>query len=60
MKMAILDDYQNVALRLADCSAVTRRAEVSVFIGQVADPAARTFRLRNACPAAPYWSYRSS
>jgi hypothetical protein len=31
MKVAILDDYQNVALRLADWSAVARRAEITVF-----------------------------
>ena len=31
MNVAILDDYQNVALRLADWSGVRRRAEITVF-----------------------------
>lgn len=31
MKVAILDDYQNVALKLADWSGVRRRAEINVF-----------------------------
>src|SRR5262249_28673512 len=31
MKIAILDDYQNVALRMADWSALARRAEITVF-----------------------------
>ena len=31
MKIAILDDYQNVALKLADWSGVRRRAEINVF-----------------------------
>jgi hypothetical protein len=40
MKVAILDDYQNVALRLADWSAVRRHAEITVFNDHVADPSA--------------------
>jgi hypothetical protein len=31
-KIAILDDYQNVALRMADWSPVASRAEISVFV----------------------------
>ena len=31
MKIAILDDYQNVALSLADWSAVAKMAEITVF-----------------------------
>ena len=31
MKIAILDDYQNVALTIADWSAVAKKAEISVF-----------------------------
>jgi hypothetical protein len=31
MKVAILDDCQNVALRLADWSGVSRHAEITVF-----------------------------
>lgn len=46
MKVAILDDYQNVALRLADWSAVARHAEITVFNDHVADPAAVVERLR--------------
>jgi phosphoglycerate dehydrogenase-like enzyme len=46
MKVAILDDYQNVALRLADWSAVARHAEITVFNDHLADPAAVVERLR--------------
>jgi phosphoglycerate dehydrogenase-like enzyme len=45
MKVAILDDYQDVALRLADWSAVRRRAEITVFNDHLADPAAVVERL---------------
>ncbi|HWO28059.1 MAG TPA: hypothetical protein VNO32_04605 [Candidatus Acidoferrum sp.] len=31
MKVAILDDYQNVALKMADWSAPSGRAEITVF-----------------------------
>ena len=46
MKVAILDDYQNVALRLADWSAVQRHAEITVFNDHVADPSGVVERLR--------------
>jgi phosphoglycerate dehydrogenase-like enzyme len=46
MKVAILDDYQNVALRLADWSAVRRHAEITVFNDHIADPSAVVERLR--------------
>jgi lactate dehydrogenase-like 2-hydroxyacid dehydrogenase len=46
MKVAILDDYQDVALRLADWSAVARRAEITVFNDRVADPGVLVERLR--------------
>ena len=46
MKVAILDDYQNVALRLADWSNVRRHAEITVFNDHVADPSAVVERLR--------------
>ncbi|MEH2482799.1 phosphoglycerate dehydrogenase-like enzyme [Nitrobacteraceae bacterium AZCC 2146] len=46
MNVAILDDYQNVALRLADWSAVRRHAEITVFNDHVADPSAVVERLR--------------
>ena len=38
MKIAILDDYQNVALATADWSAVERSAEITVFNDHLADP----------------------
>jgi phosphoglycerate dehydrogenase-like enzyme len=45
MKIAILDDYQNVALKLADWSDVAHRAEITVFNDHVADPSAVVERL---------------
>src|SRR3984885_11195887 len=45
MKVAILDDYQNVALGLADWSAVASRAEITVFNDHLADPGAVVARL---------------
>lgn len=38
MKIAVLDDYQNVALKLADWSTVAERAEITVFNDHVSDP----------------------
>ena len=46
MRVAILDDYQNAALRLGDWSDVRRHAEITVFNDHVADPAAVVERLR--------------
>jgi phosphoglycerate dehydrogenase-like enzyme len=46
MKVAILDDYQNAALQLADWSAVRRYAEITVFNDNVADPPVVVERLR--------------
>ena len=46
MKVAVLDDYQNVALRLADWSGVRRHAEIVVFNDHIADPSAVVERLR--------------
>jgi phosphoglycerate dehydrogenase-like enzyme len=37
MRLAILDDYQNVALKLADWSAVSAKADITVFDDHVAD-----------------------
>src|SRR5665213_1392435 len=37
MRIAVLDDYQDVALRLADWSPVTSRAEVQVFRDHLAN-----------------------
>ena len=38
IQVAVLDDYQNVALQMADWSAVTDRTDVTVFNDHVADP----------------------
>src|SRR5882724_12012752 len=46
MKVAILDDYQNVALELADWSPVASRAEITVFNDHLADPDAVVERLQ--------------
>ncbi|MEA2912124.1 MAG: hypothetical protein QOJ15_4205 [Bradyrhizobium sp.] len=45
MKVAILDDYQNISLGLADWSSVASRAEITVFNDHVADPDAVVQRL---------------
>lgn len=45
IRVAVLDDYQNVALRMADWSAVTARAEVTVFDDHLADEDALVTRL---------------
>jgi phosphoglycerate dehydrogenase-like enzyme len=44
-KIAVLDDYQGVALKLADWSAVTARADVDVFSDHLADADALAQRL---------------
>jgi phosphoglycerate dehydrogenase-like enzyme len=46
MKIAILDDYQDAALRLVDWSEVRRHAEIVVFNDHVAEPSAVIERLR--------------
>lgn len=46
MKIAILDDYQQVALEMADWSAVQAKAEMTVFSDHVSDPAILIERLR--------------
>jgi hypothetical protein len=45
-RIAVLDDYQNVALSLADWSVLDDRAMVSVFNDHLADPEAVVERLR--------------
>jgi phosphoglycerate dehydrogenase-like enzyme len=45
MKIAVLDDYQNVALKMADWSALAARAEIIVFDDHLADPEALVERL---------------
>src|SRR5580693_8690298 len=45
MQVAILDDYQNVALSMANWSDVAARAEITVFNDHLADPDAVVKRL---------------
>jgi phosphoglycerate dehydrogenase-like enzyme len=45
MQVAILDDYQNVALSMADWSDVAARAEITVFTDHLADQDALVERL---------------
>ena len=45
MKVAVLDDYPNIALQIADWSAVRRHAEITVFNDHVADSSAVVARL---------------
>ncbi len=45
-KIAVLDDYQGVALRLADWSAMTARGDVDVFTDHLSDADAVAARLR--------------
>src|SRR6266404_1080388 len=45
MNIAILDDYQNVALEMADWSALSESAEITVFSEHVADPSTLVERL---------------
>jgi phosphoglycerate dehydrogenase-like enzyme len=44
-KIAVLDDYQNVALDSADWSAIRERADIAVFQSHLADPDAVIGRL---------------
>jgi phosphoglycerate dehydrogenase-like enzyme len=46
MKIAILDDYQNVALKCADWSGVSSRAQIDVFNDHVTDPELLIERLK--------------
>jgi len=46
MQVAVFDDYQNVAMQLADWSGVRRHAVITVFNDHVADPSAVVERLR--------------
>jgi phosphoglycerate dehydrogenase-like enzyme len=45
LRVAVLDDYQNVALQMTDWSPVTSRAEVTVFDDHLADEDALVARL---------------
>jgi phosphoglycerate dehydrogenase-like enzyme len=45
MHIAILDDYQNMALAMANWSAIAERAEICVFNDHISDPAMLVNRL---------------
>ena len=45
MKIAVLDDYQGLALKLADWTALARRAHIDVFRDHIADADALVVRL---------------
>ena len=45
VKVAILDDYQNVALQMADWSPLAGRAAITVFNDHLDDPDAVAARL---------------
>jgi len=47
VRIAVLDDYQNVALSLADWSGLDKRADISVFNDHLADPDAVVARLQS-------------
>ena len=46
VKVAVLDDYQNVALSSADWSGLDKRATITVFNKHLADPDAVVARLQ--------------
>src|SRR6202795_1763004 len=46
VKIAVLDDYQGAALKLADWTAVARRAHIDVFNDHLADADAVVKRLQ--------------
>jgi phosphoglycerate dehydrogenase-like enzyme len=46
VKIAVLDDYQGVALKMADWSAVTARAQLDIYNDHLAEPGAVVERLR--------------
>jgi hypothetical protein len=46
MRVAILDDYQNVAMTMADWSLLQGRAEITVFTDHLADKDALSVRFQ--------------
>ena len=44
IRIAILDDYQNVALEMADWSPLAGRAAITVFNGEIDPPPSRAIR----------------
>jgi hypothetical protein len=47
VRIAVLDDYQNVALSMADWSGLDKRAAITVFNDHIADPDAVVARLQS-------------
>ncbi len=47
VRIAVLDDYQNVALSMADWSDLDKRAAITVFNDHIADPDALVTRLQS-------------
>ena len=47
IRIAVLDDYQNVALSMADWSGLDKRAAVTVFNDPITDPDALVTRLQS-------------
>ena len=47
VRIAVLDDYQNVALSMADWSGLDERAAITVFNDHMADPYAVVARLQS-------------
>ena len=46
IKIAVLDDYQGVALQMADWSALEAKADITVFRDHLSDPGAIVERLK--------------
>src|SRR5580658_8071213 len=47
VRIAVLDDYQNIALSMADWSGLDKRAAITVFNDHLADPDAVVARLQS-------------
>src|SRR5580704_1907165 len=47
IRIAVLDDYQNIALSMADWSGLDKRAAITVFNDHMADPDAVVARLQS-------------
>ena len=60
MKIAILDDYQNVALKMADWTALAARAEIRVFNDHLADVEELVERLARFDSAGQAWELLTS
>jgi hypothetical protein len=54
--VAIIDDYQNVALRMADWSPVADRADITVFTDHLHDPDDVAASIATRSSPRPTWS----